>query len=353
MSDLNDNYRPPQPQDQGGDSQRFEGSVPDGTIVPAGMRMAPKPLSFGAAVAWCVAAGACASLSPIIAPLFVGFAYTMLACTGGIRERAIGAACLIVPAVVSVFFLRAAGYEDAVFACIVGITASELYLAGKLTPSIACMSVAILSAVLFGVSEVFARAAGTTVSSIFTEAMDLYLAQLADLPIEARSLVEQMRVIVNAIWPAAFVMIAFAGFILAVGGSKVAARRQGAVVAGQAPLDQFDLPLWMVGCLIAAIVILALSQAFPAYAPTLMMVGGTLLCSLRLAFATQGYAVLTWFRHNKRWYGLVGLAIIVIAVYLEFNMFVLTIVGILDIWANLRHLSRGVRVTIQDSTDRS
>ena len=74
-----------------------------------------------------------------------------------------------------------------------------------------------------------------------------------------------------------------------------------------------------------------------------MMVGGTLLCSLRLAFATQGYAVLTWFRHNKRWYGLVGLAIIVIAVYLEFNMFVLTIVGILDIWANLRHLSRGVR----------
>ena len=38
---------------------------------------------------------------------------------------------------------------------------------------------------------------------------------------------------------------------------------------------------------------------------------------------------------------------------LEFNLFVLTIVGILDVWVNFRRLPRGVKVTVQDSTDRS
>ena len=347
MSDRIDNGMDPRPEQSAGDEAQRVGTI----MVPG--TPALKPLPLWQAVAWCVAAGACAGVSPIIAPLFVGFGYAILAGNGGVREQVIACAALVLSAAGSAFALRLAGVEDAVFACIVGMVGSHLYLRNKLTPGISCMSVALLSALFLAVSEGIARLAGTTLAGQFSAIMDVYLGSLDSLPIESRMLIAQMRTIVDAIWPSAFVMIAFAGFVLSIVGARLGSRRLAADTVARAPFDQFDLPLWMVACLIASIVAIAAAQALPAYTDTLLMVGGTLLMSLRLAFATQGYAVLSWFRHTRGWYGLIGLIITVIAFYLEFNMFVLTIVGVLDIWTNFRHLTRGVRVTIQDPTDRS
>lgn len=337
----------------GDEEQRSDEAAPAGTVALYDARASLKPLSKGMAVAWCVASGVCAGISPLIAPLFVGFAYALVAGCGGMRERLLAAACLIVPAVICVAVLGFTSFEDALFACIVGITAAQLFLAGKLTPGIACISVVILSALLLAVSEAIVRLAGTTLATQFALVIDVYLDALEASSIEMQAAVAQMRTIVNAIWPTAFVIIAFMGFALATFGARIGAARQLVDLSSFEPFDRFDLPLWMVGCLIGAIAILSLSRAIPSQADLLAMVGGTMLCSLRLAFATQGYAVLAWLKHTRGWYGLLGVIITVIAVFLEFNMFVLTIVGVLDVWMNIRHLDRGVRVTIQDPADRS
>ena len=354
MSEQTDNTRPPQPPRRpGDDGQRTVNAAPTDMVAFSNGARVIKPLSFGAAVAWCVAAGVCAGISPIMSSLFVGFAYALMAGNGGMRERLIAVACTVVPAVLCVFALRFAGYEDAVFSCIVGIVGSHLYLRGKLTPGVACIAVALLSALLLGVSEAIARLAGTSLAAQFALIMDMYMETFEAASIEMSAALVQMRTIVDAIWPTAFVIIAFVEFALSIIGAKVGAGRQGVDVGTRETIEQFDLPLWMVGCLIGAILILSASRAVPSHTNLLMMVGGTLLCSLRLAFATQGFAVLTWFKHSKGLYGLVGIIITVVMLFLEINMFVLTIVGVLDVWMNMRHLTRGVRVTVQDPADRS
>ena len=141
MSEQTDNTRPPQPPRRpGDDGQRTVNATPTGMVAVSNGARVIKPLSFGAAVAWCVAAGVCAGISPIMSSLFVGFAYTLMAGNGGMRERLIAVACTVVPAVLCVFALQFSGFEDAVFSCIVGIAGSHLYLRGKLTPGVACIA---------------------------------------------------------------------------------------------------------------------------------------------------------------------------------------------------------------------
>ncbi len=354
MSDQADNTRVPEPPRTPGESaNRPENAVPEGMVVFSPRGGGSEPLSMGKAVAWCVAAGACAGIMPLIAPLFVGLGYAVLAGAGGMRERVLAAACCVIPAVLIALLLQFAGVVDALIACIVGVVGSHLYLRGKLTPGTACISVALVAALFFAFSEAAARLAGTTLADQFALAIDAYLDGLKGLSIDADLQVARVRTLIDAIWPTAFVMIVFIGFVPSIMGAKIGARRQGIDVGRDEPFELFDLPLWVVGALIASIAILALRTVFPAYAHQLLMVGATLLVSLRLAFAMQGGAVLSWFKRTRGWRGLFGAVITVVALYLELNLFVLTIVGILDIWMNMRRLNRGGRVTVQTPDDRS
>ena len=354
MNDQTGNKVPQLPQDpRRPEDVRGAGNAPQGMTPYTPAAPVIKPLPFWAGIVWCVAAGACAGLSPLIAPLFAGFGFALLAGNRGARESALASVCLILPAIATSLLFKATGYEDSVFACIAGIVGADLYLRNKLTPGTACMAVAVLGTVLLVSSELVARAMGTSMATLVDGVLASYQEAFGATSMDMRLVFEQMRGIVAAIWPTAFYMIAFGGFVLAQLGAFVAAKRQRIDLGIRVPFTQFDLPLWVVALLIVALVLLAFSRALPAFEGIITMVGGTLLGTLRLAFATQGFACLSWFRSTKHLRGIIGLIITVVAAYLEFNLFVLTIVGILDVWVNFRRLPRGVKVTVQDSTDRS
>lgn len=355
MNDQADNKvpQPSQNPEHIGDEAHLGDEASKGMIMFSNKGMPLEPLTFWKALAWCVAAGACAGFSPIVAPLFTGFGYAVLVGLDGLRKRAICAASLIVPAALCALIFRAAALEDAVFSCVVGMVGSHLYLRNKLTPGIACICVAAMGLFLLAASEISARMAGTTLAALAGEVMDGYQQALGSASIETRMVFDQLRTVFDAVWPTAFFIIAFAEFLLSLGGAFIGARRQRIDLGKRLPFQHFDLPLWVVGLLIVGILLLALSKAVPAFGATALLVGGTLLGTLRLAFATQGCAVLSWFEHKRGWRGFIGLAITAVVLYLELNMFALTIVGVLDVWVNLRRLDRGVRVTVQDPTDKS
>ena len=365
MDDRHDNGMRPQPpagagyegmdREDGGSGQQALA-----TRTPGRAALAPLPL--GAVAALCVVAGLCAGVYPVLAAFAVGMGYAAFVASGSAGSagtsgsawsRPAACALIAVPAIASALLFGLAGVEDAVAACAVGIVAAELYLRGRLGAGSACLAVAVLSSLLFAVSEGIARLAGTSLYEQFSLVIDLYLQEVGELSIDAQALLDQVKAIVEAIWPSAFSLIVFAEFALASRGAATGAARQGAAIDGNQPFVQFDVPLWVVGCLIAAIAALAAAQALPAYAGALTTVGGSLLCTLRLAFAVQGFAVLLWFMRSRGARGLMSAFIVGIAFYLELNMFVLTIVGVLDVWANLRRLNRGARVTIQDPAERS
>ncbi|MBQ3338015.1 MAG: hypothetical protein IJG82_00210, partial [Atopobiaceae bacterium] len=167
MNDQTGNKVPQLPQDpRRPEDVRGAGNAPQGMTPYAPAAPVVKPLPFWAGIVWCVAAGACAGLSPLIAPLFAGFGFALLTGNGGVRESVLASACLIVPAIATSLLFKATGYEDSVFACIAGIVGADLYLRNKLTPGTACMAVAVLGTVLLVSSELVARAMGTSMATL-------------------------------------------------------------------------------------------------------------------------------------------------------------------------------------------
>ena len=76
MNDQTGNKVPQLPQDpRRPEDVRGAGNAPQGMTPYAPAAPVVKPLPFWAGIVWCVAAGACAGLSPLIAPLFAGFGF--------------------------------------------------------------------------------------------------------------------------------------------------------------------------------------------------------------------------------------------------------------------------------------
>ena len=72
-----------------------------------------------------------------------------------------------------------------------------------------------------------------------------------------------------------------------------------------------------------------------------LMVSANLVMALRFALLAQGMGVLSWFLEEKN-VGALGRTLAAVAgLYLEAQFIVVSIVGLVDVWANFRHLVRG------------
>ena len=61
--------------------------------------------------------------------------------------------------------------------------------------------------------------------------------------------------------------------------------------------------------------------------------------------------MLTWFFREKRMGSFASTVFTLLALYLELQFYIMTIVGLVDVWRNFRHLPRGKKVTVQDASN--
>lgn len=101
-------------------------------------------------------------------------------------------------------------------------------------------------------------------------------------------------------------------------------------------LEQFDAPTWSMIAVIVAI----LACVFGGFWMPLFSVGVSALVALRFIYLMQGIAVISFWFRKYRLGCLLRFVIIFLAVELESAFFVLTIIGIIDFFANFRKLNR-------------
>ena len=77
------------------------------------------------------------------------------------------------------------------------------------------------------------------------------------------------------------------------------------------------------------------------------MVSGNALLTVRYALAAQGLAVLAWQARARKVPRFTCVAVVLVAMYLEAQFIVMSVVGLLDIWGNFRHLPRGEEQPVQ------
>ncbi|WP_158095290.1 DUF2232 domain-containing protein [Collinsella sp. An2] len=158
--------------------------------------------------------------------------------------------------------------------------------------------------------------------------------------IDANMVVATVEPVVTALWPLVYVMTVMVNVLGAGVGALVAAPR----VNGVRHLPQiarFDAPLWSVGVLALSVLGLGASFAGIPYANVVLTVSATVLMSVRFIFAAQGLGVLSDKLSRLRMGCMLRPLIICFAVWVEAMSFILSIVGLIDVWANFRKLPRG------------
>lgn len=206
-----------------------------------------------------------------------------------------------------------------------------------------CAVIVATALVNIGIEAAVATAAGSSLSQV-VDGLLAYMVSVAQdaagTGIQAELIVRQIAPVLKALWP--FTHVASAGMdALAAGiGSYLMYVRTSGIPRVPA-IAAFDMPMWPVGVLIASILGLSASlSGFPG-AEVLLSVSVTALMSVRFIFAIQGFAVVLTFANRFRFGCLGRTLLLVLSIWLETMFFIVSIVGLIDVWANFRKLTRG------------
>ena len=335
MTGWTNNDRPPVPQGIPGSAPEERGLVPNDRGEKNGMPSLPAGLFF------CALGGAVASSTlSFVGPAFVGYG-CLAAQAGGSRSRIARLVATLVPAVALSLAGGVSAVLSAVSACLVALAVCELTLAGRLTPGALCAVVGVSALALLGADELAAHASGTTLSAGVAALLDAYRQQVGALVGSA----DQVQAVLSALgllWPVAYVMTATAACVSALVGTLVASRGTDGPSARPLRLADFDLPLWVVAVFVASVAGLAYALTVDGAASQAVLVASAnVAMSVRIALAVQGLALVAWFARRKGLGAFASALAGVVALYLEVQFVVLTIAGLVDVWANFRHLARG------------
>lgn len=206
-----------------------------------------------------------------------------------------------------------------------------------------CAVIVATALVNIGIEAAVATAAGSSLSQV-VDGLLAYMVSVtqdaAGTGIQAELIVRQIAPVLKALWP--FTYVASAGMdALAAGiGSYLMYVRTSGIPRVPA-IAAFDMPMWPVGVLIASILGLSASlSGFPG-AEVLLSASVTALMSVRFIFAIQGFAVVLTFANRFRFGCLGRTLLLVLSIWLETMFFIVSMVGLIDVWANFRKLTRG------------
>lgn len=329
------------------DNQRV---TPDGMpeggmqIVPAGhqaQRPLPKTMGKVFGLGWCVVGGATMAVGTIVPCFFVGFG--VAAASYG-RDRKTRATCFVATiAAVCVACMVAYGGIDAssVIQCLASFAIACLVVDDKVsvTAESAIIGAAFLALL---VSDVIgAQAAGTTVQAAMGALFDEASAQLATGAAQiAPGQIAQAKDLFMKLWPMCYMTAAALTVLVAHAGARFVMLGLAAPRRKRFYLSGFDAPLWAVALLAVGLVLVALGWIVPQAPPEVIVAGACAVMTARCYFLLQGIGVLAHLLDRTGMGRLTRALIILVALDLEVSFFVMSIWGLIDVWANFRRLDR-------------
>lgn len=315
-----------------------------GNIVPFGAPVSEKRPVLPAFVGLllCALGGAVSSSTfSVVSTALVGYGFSVASARGGLRDKGVAALVTLVPALALSLPQGVASAVGAVIVCLAALAVAGLLMGKRMTPGVACLAVAILAVCHLGLDALAALAQATTLTDSVKELLDAYEQQLVAASSDVALQIRAVRTLLDLLWPTTYVIAALGEFLFARLGVWLAAEHEEALALKMPRFVDYDLPLWMVALLVADVAALAVELSAPTLLPRgILMVAANLVMALRFAFAAQGAAVLVWFIRGKHLSNPIALLLGALALYLEMQFVVLTIAGLVDVWANFRHLQR-------------
>ena len=199
----------------------------------------------------------------------------------------------------------------------------------------------VVSTLMFmGIDASFAALAQTNLNDLMMEQISSAFSELSGSLSSSGVNLDTMLLVMGYLWPSGYTLHTLICMIAAAFGTRLARLGPAAYAPRTLTFTVFDLPLWVAGVLLASIIGFTLAQVVPA-GGTVMMVAANAAVAVRCAFGISGVAVAAWFLRRRGMSVMLTLVIAGILVFIDLQFFVMAIVGLVDFWANFRHLSRG------------
>lgn len=211
-----------------------------------------------------------------------------------------------------------------------------------------CVAGLVGSVAYLGIGELEAVLGGTTMVAMVND----IVSQIASIEttLSTRAQLGNAVSLISLFWPMAFVLMACIWVACCYLGARLGLRSVGKQVEDRNTFSNFEVPLWVVALLLGGVVALVAARILPWWASQLTMVGANVAMTARVALAVQGLALLSWLMRRHGVSVLLQALVFVMAAYLEVSFFVMSVVGLVDVWANFRHLSHGATPAKSESS---
>lgn len=327
--------------------------TPTGQMVPRGAYgsgMDPRA-ALVAGCLWCAAGGAVTGLLGVFGSFCVAYGTCVLTTTRGRQGIPLGLAASLAAGALGVLASLGATPSEVVVYAGVGVAMGSLFGLGSLTSGRACVTAVAAALAFFASDAVGLALQGTSVSAYMGEVLSSLregISAMGATSIDATAAYQTVVGFLSVLWPSAYTLLGFGACACGAVGGRAALRRQPQATPA-APFRQFDLPLWVVALLVAGVVGLAVAGALPVGGGAVRMVAANVLVGVRLLLAVQGLAVVVSWARARHMGPAAASLVVVVALVLDVQFFVMAVVGLVDVWANFRHLVRGAASTAEAS----
>ncbi len=201
------------------------------------------------------------------------------------------------------------------------------------------LTIAAVGCMTLAVDAVRSALAGTSLQDELLGYVFEALREIAGTDVQTELTIEQVKPVLSALWPLAYMLsAAMDAFAAGVGSHLMSVRTSGD--ARVPNVAKFDAPLWCVGVLALAILGLGASFMDLPFAEVIRTVCVTVLMSIRFVFAAQGLGVASSLLARARLGCVLLVPLIICLIWLETMFLVLSIVGLIDVWVDFRRMRR-------------
>lgn len=290
---------------------------------------------------WCSIGSALIPMTPVLSSVLVAFGMSNVMGRGGRREQL---AALLVSLVFGVASTAALfgfySVSTTVLAVLCAFAIAREYMSERLNTSGFLLVVVATSLAMIGVDVITTSAQGTSVTALLTSVVDEAVeTSINSLDLEETATLLETRDSLVAYWPTMYFLVGAGDAICSLLGARLAARTMGRR-SEPGLLVRYDVPLWVAELFVLGVAIDMLGPLLPAWQKEAAMVGANVVMITRLALMQQGLSVLQWWLREHHAAGPIRVLATFTGLWFELSFALTSVVGLLDVVMNFRHLKR-------------
>ena len=298
--------------------------------------------SFVLGIVWCAIGSAFLPLASVFANVLIAFGMTIaLAGTKRYEQTVVLPVALVAATVAALTLFGVYAIPTTVISVLGAYALAWATVSGRLRTGVFLLVAIAIGCAGACSDAVMTSMQGTSVPELMAQAVDEVVeSSMASLDLEGTAAILEARDTVLAYWPTMYFVVGLANALCALLGTWMGSKASRLPVQ-EGMIVRYDVPLWVGVVFACGVAVELLGPRLPLWQEGSAMVGANMVMCARIALAQQGLSVLQWRMRGRSVVHPARILAVIAALWLEMSFALASVVGLLDVAVNFRHLKRG------------